>query len=179
MRFLLLILSAVIACSAKSSAAPVPRVSVEVAPDRSIQRVGFFDWLLGGQDSRPPPPMPPRDERKRPAPEVPRTSNGETYRTLCVRLCDGFYFPMSFATTRGKLEDDAGRCERQCPSNGRLFTHRNPGQSVDDMVDLSGNPYTKLPTAFRFRAEFVTDCTCRGNPWDAESVARHQSYPPA
>ena len=112
--------------------------------------------------------MPPREERKRPAPEIPRKSSGETYRTLCVRLCDGFYFPMSFATTRGKLEDDAGRCERQCPSKGRLFTHRNPGQSVDDMVDLRGNPYAKLATAFRFRAEFVTDCTCRGNPWDAK-----------
>src|SRR5262245_44547891 len=113
MRFLLLILSVVIACSAASSAAPLPGVSVKVAHDRSIQRVGFFDWLFGGQDSRPPPPMPPGDERKRPAPEIAQSSHGETYRTLCVRLCDGFYFPMSFATTRGKLEDDAGRCERQ------------------------------------------------------------------
>ena len=23
-----------------------------------------------------------------------------TYRTMCVRLCDGYYFPISFTTTR-------------------------------------------------------------------------------
>ena len=162
-----------------------PSVSVKVLSDRPIQRVGFFDWLFGGRESGPREPN--RTERleepkrqevpKRQAPERPALpSYGGTRRTLCVRLCDGFYFPISFATTRDKLADDASRCERQCPSGGRLFTHRNPGQSVDDMVDLKGNPYAQLPTAFRFREEYVADCTCRGNPWDAEAMARHQSY---
>lgn len=99
-----------------------------------------------------------------------------TYRTLCVRLCDGFYFPISFATTRGKFRDDASRCERQCPTGARLFVHRNPGETVDEMVDLDGAAYTKLPIAFRFRENYDARCTCHGNPWDAEALARHQSY---
>ena len=98
---------------------------------------------------------------------------------MCVRLCDGFYFPISFATTRDKFSKDAGKCERQCPSRARLFVYRNPGQSLDDMVDLKGEPYTKLAAANRFKATYVVDCTCQGNPWDQETIARHQSYPPA
>jgi uncharacterized protein DUF2865 len=46
-------------------------------------------------------------------------------------------------------------------------------------VDLKGEAYAKLPNAFRFQASYVADCTCRGNPWDQESIARHQTYPPA
>jgi hypothetical protein len=99
-----------------------------------------------------------------------------TYRTFCVRLCDGFYFPVSFATTRGKVREDAARCERQGPSRSRLYFHRNSDQTVDDMVDLNGQPYTKLPDAFRFREIYVPDCTCHGNPWDAEAIARHEEY---
>jgi hypothetical protein len=141
--------------------------------------VGLFDWLFGGsrrdapsQSPSPEEDNPPRNERRQ-SQEI-----GGSYRTLCVRLCDGFYFPISFATTPGRFADDASRCEQQCPSRSRLFVYRNPGESVEDMADLNGEPYTKLPEAFRFRASYVADCTCRGNPWDAESVARHAAYAP-
>ena len=101
-----------------------------------------------------------------------------TYRTLCVRLCDGFYFPISFATSRGKFGDDAERCERQCPGRSRLYAYRNPGEGIEQMLDLNGEPYTGLPAAFRFQSSYDPQCTCHGNPWDAESIARHQAYPP-
>ena len=44
------------------------------------------------------------------------------------------------------------------------------------MVDLKGLPYTQLKNALRYRTEYVQDCTCRGNPWDAEAIARHRAY---
>jgi hypothetical protein len=151
--------------------------------DEAIHKIGLFDWLFGGQQrdapSQSPSPKEPengdptRSERR----QSPRSAG--TYRTLCVRLCDGLYFPISFATTRNRFADDAARCEQQCPSRSRLFVHRNPGELAEDMVDLKGEPYTKLPEAYRFRASYVADCTCRGNPWDAESLARHQAYAPA
>jgi uncharacterized protein DUF2865 len=73
---------------------------------------------------------------------------GGTYRMRCVRLCDGFYLPVSFATRRQRFARDAKQCEQSCPTRARLFVHRNPGESADDMVDLAGRPYRKLPTAF-------------------------------
>jgi hypothetical protein len=44
------------------------------------------------------------------------------------------------------------------------------------MKDLEGQSYAKLENAFRHRREYVSDCTCRGNPWDEEARARHRGY---
>lgn len=103
-------------------------------------------------------------------------STGGTYRTLCVRVCDGFYFPISYSTSRERFASDAKQCERRCPTRSRLFVHRNPGEDVDDMVDLKGRLYRRLPTALLHRAQYVADCTCRGLPWDKEAIARHRVY---
>jgi Protein of unknown function (DUF2865) len=99
-----------------------------------------------------------------------------TFRTVCVRLCDGYYWPVSFATGRDRLAQDARLCDRSCPSRARLFMHRNPGEAVDDLVDLEGRPYRKLATAFLYRTQYVADCTCRGQPWEEEARTRHRAY---
>jgi Protein of unknown function (DUF2865) len=44
------------------------------------------------------------------------------------------------------------------------------------MKDPNGQPYAKLENAFRHQREYVSDCTCRGNPWDKEARARHRAY---
>ena len=101
---------------------------------------------------------------------------GGTYRTLCVRLCDGFYFPISYSTLRERFAGDAKQCEHRCPSRSRLFVHRNPGEDVHDMVDLHGRRYRSLPTALLHRTRYVADCTCRGLPWKEDALARHSAY---
>jgi hypothetical protein len=98
-----------------------------------------------------------------------------TYRTWCVRLCDGFYFPISHSTTRGRFSRDAKKCEVGCPQKSRLFVQRTSGE-VDDMTDLEGEAYRDLKNAFRYRQEYVADCTCRAHPWHQEAIARHQAY---
>lgn len=152
---------------AKSSpAAPVLHRTAGAVPVNA----DWFDLIFENLP-RPREPKPERPRRRRDA-----RAKAETYRTLCVRLCDGFYFPISFSTLRGRFAVDAKQCEQSCPTRSRLFVHRNPGQDVDDMVDLDGRPYRSLPTAFLHRAQYVADCTCRGNPWDEASVARHRAY---
>jgi hypothetical protein len=117
------------------------------------------------------------DHREQPSPrERPAPSYG-TYRTVCVRLCDGFYFPISFSTSRPHFSRDAQRCEQSCPKRSRLFVH--PTGVSDEpahMTDLQGKHYADLPNAYRSQKEYVADCTCRGNPWDPQEVARHQAY---
>src|SRR5712664_2427672 len=39
-----------------------------------------------------------------------------TYRTVCVRTCDGFYFPISFATEPARFPDDEKTCKNLCPA---------------------------------------------------------------
>ena len=98
------------------------------------------------------------------------------YRTVCVRLCDGFHWPISHATTRERFARDADRCEQACPGRSRLFVHRSSDDEPAAMKDLEGHPYAKLENAFRHQREYVSDCTCRGNPWDEEARARHRAY---
>jgi hypothetical protein len=91
-----------------------------------------------------------------------------TYRTVCVRSCDGFYFPISFATVPGRFPDDEKTCKALCPAaDANLFTYRNPGEDMSSAVSISGQPYSSSPNAFRYRQEFNPSCSCKaaGQTW--------------
>ena len=86
----------------------------------------------------------------------------QTRRTVCVRTCDGFYWPISFSTTDDYVAQDAIRCHEMCPGTEvALFSYRNPGEEPEDMISLSGTPYRSMPYAFRFREEVDMSCSCR------------------
>ena len=85
-----------------------------------------------------------------------------TYRTLCVRLCDGYYFPVSFSTLPNHFQRDAQLCQSQCAAPAELYYHQNPGGAVEQAVSASAQqPYTSLKSAFRYRKEFVPGCSCK------------------
>jgi len=91
-----------------------------------------------------------------------------TYRTVCVRTCDGAYFPVSFATTSERFADDEKTCKALCPATeANLYAYRNPGEDMNQAVSVTGQLYTALPTAFKFRAEFTPACSCKaaGQTW--------------
>lgn len=117
------------------------------------QQGGFFDRLFGANDggfSTPSGPM------------------GGTFRTICVRTCDGFYYPISFATTPDRFRDDEQTCQRTCPAaEAQLYTYHNPGEEVSQAVSLNGRFYTELPTAFSYRKALTPACSCRrpGESW--------------
>jgi hypothetical protein len=93
---------------------------------------------------------------------------GESYRTICVRTCDGFYFPISFAASPSRFADDEKVCQKSCPAaEVMLFAHRNPGEDVSQAVSIGGQLYATLPNAFRYRASFDSSCSCRqpGESW--------------
>ena len=95
-----------------------------------------------------------------------------TYRTYCVRMCDGYYFPLNYASTN--LTRDAERCSASC-EGARLFYHRTGGEP-EEMVDLTGRAYTSYPIAFKHRTELVQGCQCRPAPWTEAEIARHRAY---
>lgn len=85
-----------------------------------------------------------------------------TYRTMCVRRCDGYYFPISFSTTEELFGRDADMCSQLCPGgDAELYVHENPGGSPEEMTALDGRAYTELPAAFKYRREFDKSCTCQ------------------
>ena len=79
---------------------------------------------------------------------------------------------MSFATGKGPMVDDAARCGDICPAAPtELFVHRNPGGLQDEMVSLAGIPYADTENAYRYKTEFVQNCSCRNAP-EAASDSR-------
>jgi hypothetical protein len=95
-------------------------------------------------------------------------SGGSTFRTICVRSCDGFYFPISFATNSSRFRDDEAACQRACPASPvTLYTYRNPGEDVAQAVSLNGQTYSEMPNAFRYRQQYDSACSCRpqGQSW--------------
>ncbi|WP_354221926.1 DUF2865 domain-containing protein [Bradyrhizobium sp. F1.4.3] len=112
----------------------------------------------GGNNANNPPGAPPSD----------LGPQSGTYRTVCVRTCDGAYFPISFATVPARFPDDEKTCKALCPAaEAVLYAHRNPGEDMSSAVSISGQPYTALPTAFKFRSEFNPSCSCKaaGQSW--------------
>ena len=122
----------------------------------------FLTNLFGGGDANnnPAASLPP------PSAELAPPSG--TYRTVCVRTCDGAYFPISFATVPGRFADDERACKAQCPATeANLYTYRNPGEDMNQAVSVSGQNYTALPNAFHYRTEFNPTCACKapGQTW--------------
>jgi hypothetical protein len=91
-----------------------------------------------------------------------------TYHTVCVRTCDGYYFPISYSTVPSRFADDQRACQRLCPaSEVTLYSYQNPGQDIDQAVSVNGQPYTALPAAYQYRKAFTSACSCRkpGQSW--------------
>ncbi|MGE0701849.1 MAG: DUF2865 domain-containing protein [Hyphomicrobiaceae bacterium] len=85
-----------------------------------------------------------------------------TYRTVCVRLCDGYYFPISFSTLESHFSRDLEACQSKCAAPVELYFHQNPGGAMEQAMSMSDRkPYTSLKSAFRYRKEFVQGCSCK------------------
>lgn len=127
------------------------------------ERGGFFDRLFGNNVYAPGSPGP----------------MGGTFRTICVRTCDGFYFPISYATSPDRFREDEQTCQHMCPaSEVQLYSYHNPGEEVSQAVSLTGHLYTELPTAFQYRKALSPACSCRkpGESWYDAMKANGPDY---
>jgi hypothetical protein len=106
---------------------------------------------------------------------LPRRGSGEAYRTVCVRMCDGYYWPISFATDSADLARDSAKCEQSCSMPAKLYYAPMLGEA-SELVDLDGQPYTRLGTAFQFRVRYNPSCKCRAHPWETDAQERHKTY---
>lgn len=94
---------------------------------------------------------------------APSIATGGGYRTMCVRTCDGYYFPVSHASSNDDFKRDEAICNALCPATeSRLFVYKNSTEAqTEEMVSLDGIAYTALPSAFKYRTESRSPaCTC-------------------
>lgn len=141
------------------------------------QRRGFFETIFGIE--------PRRGEIDSTLPELdpdqPQDSGEERARqggpyTVCVRTCDGFFFPL--ANSPGGRDGQDEMCQALCPGTETLAFGMSNGGDVQNAVSRStGTPYASLPNALKYTRSFDAACTCRapGQSWsqalqDAESL---------
>jgi hypothetical protein len=124
---------------------------------------GLFDFLFGGPDRGPAPPVNSYAEPSAPLAPAPLgqesvrnggsgTGHGVAY---CVRLCDGQHFPLERMSNATPVET----CRAMCPaSKTKVFF----GSEIGGAVARDGAHYADLDTAFIYRKQLVANCTCNG-----------------
>jgi hypothetical protein len=122
----------------------------------------LFDFFGGGQDS---------DEEQQSQTPIYRSidPNGR-YRAVCVRLCDGFFYPLSFSTTASSLAQESERCQSSCAAPAELYVYRNPGQEIEQAISLNGSAYMDLPVALKFRKSYVNGCSCKQAEYNPTAI---------
>ncbi len=98
------------------------------------------DYQEGGDDSRP-------------------TYGGK--RTICVRSCDGFFFPLG-NIPGGRANGDE-MCKALCPNaEVSAYTMSGGDKAIEYAIAINGGQrYIQTPNALRYRQEFVPNCSCK------------------
>jgi Protein of unknown function (DUF2865) len=118
----------------------------------------LFGAFGGGRPHAPSIPLPFANEGNPFAPQndarqrAGYSGGGQAY---CVRTCDGRYFPISASDSQSR----AASCNSFCPASETKVVY---GGNIDNAATESGEPYSELPNAFRYRNELVSGCTCNG-----------------
>jgi hypothetical protein len=105
----------------------------------------------------------------------------ETFRTMCVRTCDGYFFPMSPSSTVRDFQRDQANCETSCPGT-EMQVFYGPEGSDDPaaMMSTAGmGSYGEMPTAFLHQKAGVprpVGCGCNATK-DFEVIAGSPAQP--
>jgi len=120
---------------------------------------GFFDALFGGGARTPRDVAPLEGETLMPAPEDMSPAGGSL--AVCVRTCDGGFFPVSYSANRTRFQELGELCQAMCPNvETQLFT-MSMGREIEQSVGTDGKPYINMPNASKFRTKYDSTCTCK------------------
>jgi Protein of unknown function (DUF2865) len=102
---------------------------------------------------------------------------------VCVRTCDGSFFPVSYSGAGSRADSLEDVCRALCP-NADMALYSFPfGGTVDEAASPTGEPYANLPNAGKFQKAYDPSCSCRrkGQTWaealaDAEARYGHEKH---
>lgn len=158
------ILAALDANGCRDDEVEPPRAPIQEAA-RNNGGGNLFEQLFGRDDEEidtlhTPEALPPDDPSARNIRRVINQPDGMDlprmkgeFRTVCVRTCDGYFFPMSNAASLGDFERDQKNCESSCPGTEmQVFYTRGMDDDAGNMTSsATGRPYSELPTAYLYK----------------------------
>ena len=145
----------------------------QVYQARTPRPRNFFEELfgLGAPDEaaglREVPVGPPDDEVKdmeeEPGDDRPRGGS----MAICVRDCDGGFFPIMYSAKRANLDDLNALCKALCPNaDAKLYT-QSQSKGLDSALSIDGEAYSDHPNARKFQTSYDPSCGCKppGQSW--------------
>ena len=122
----------------------------------------------------------PFEENPDPFNENPRRAgDGEVGggEAVCVRQCDGGFFPLSYSARRSDLDELNALCKALCPNAEAALYTKSLWRDIDSAVSIDGDSYANHPNALKFQKTRVPQCGCKpqGVSWadalaDAERI---------
>ena len=102
---------------------------------------------------------------------------------VCVRTCDGSFFPVSYSGAGSRADSLEEVCRALCP-NADMALYSFPfGGTIEEAASPTGEPYANLPNAGKFEKAYDSSCSCRrkGQSWanalaDAEARYGHEKH---
>lgn len=134
----------------------------------STEPRGFFEQLFGAPQAQPQPQAVPDEQIIDNQPQD-HALGGR--RLICVKSCDGSSFPLSVSPNgRDSAEE---MCQSLCPgTETHAYSTSGGEEALNYAVSLSGQPYTSLPNAFKFRKTFDESCACKKEDESWSAVLR-------
>ena len=149
----------------------------------------IFEALFGGgaRYQTNPDALPPPDEQQETIEKsIEEEKQGANARAgsyaVCVRTCDGSFFPVSYSGAGSRADSLEEVCRSLCP-NADVQLYSYPfGGTINEAVSSNGERYVDLPNALKFEQTFDSTCSCRrkGESWaqalaGAEAKYGHES----
>jgi hypothetical protein len=86
-----------------------------------------------------------------------RTAIPLVHDAVCVRLCDGYFFPLPAG---GDAAVQASACNSLCPDAPTEVFYRSGSDRIEDSVSANGRRYSTLPVSLRYRSTSNNACSC-------------------
>lgn len=127
------------------------------------QAPSLFEQIFGGRNSRA--VVDPEPEQRRELdPELDEELREKARlggrMAICVRTCDGFFFPVNYEglSGGGSYEDV---CQALCPSADTDVFFMRLGADIETAASRSGTPYMSMPYAKQFQQKHDDACFCK------------------
>ncbi|NNU48013.1 DUF2865 domain-containing protein [Rhizobium sp. WYCCWR 11279] len=160
-------------CNSENFYAPDERSAAEPPPsvEEQAMRADTFIPLGGGEE------VDPRYG-------LPRAEMLSPVSTMCVRSCDGGFFPISSNATSVDFGRDAQTCAKMCPGiETELFYRDVTSTEASNMISVAtGTPYSAMKNAFAYKNRTPgekSSCACNLNAYYEEMRGKQaMSEPP-
>jgi len=137
----------------------------QTQPARADSRLppppGALERIFGGQQRVRPQPLA--------EPEATRTAGERRFapssqgRTMCVRMCDGYYFPVGDLERQRDLPLHDLSCNAACPgAPTKLFVLPPGADEIEAAQAADGMRYADLPMAQAYTTSVDDTCSCQG-----------------